>query len=165
MRRTASEILRNLEIRVARLEKSARYNARLYPHPEESVYSRDIGYSTGESSYGYKRIERHYDLIIEPIANLRSLRGFYKGDELKDRDIQALKRELRKGREITCMVSPSFSPEGLTNDQLLRVEGNIKPKADLEMLHSEAERYIGDRVIVGDIGIISIDGDKGYLLW
>ena len=166
MRRTASEILSDLEIRIARLEKSSYY----IPSISDSLDPIDNTYSrTKRNEVSGQRFETEqfgqWNRRYTPVMDVRmpSLNRAKPGQKI---DASRLTDDLSRFREETLMMATfnGFNPTNVDS----RVERSIAgQKSNKEMYYDDALDYIRPRstVIMGYHGFYVIDGKKAYFFY
>ena len=161
MRRLASEVLRDLEIRVASLEKSAVY----YPSLENSLDPLSSGFSVEEGSDGQPVYDRHYKSRMSPILSMA--RGFKAGQRLNKKEVRNLIRSLYKEGESTCMVSASFKAKDFSTNN----ERSYANRRSEEQYYDEVADKMDDRdeIIIGKVGVfwfpVGNRGPTGSLIY
>jgi hypothetical protein len=161
MKKLASEVLRDLQIRVARLEKSSAYHM---PSINESLDPVEVGMTIEKGHSGIDVRQRHYGSRYVSVLELRSLRRFKAGQEIDDRAINTLIKELYSGSEYTLMVS-----EFVANKFDPRMERQISKRSD-EMYWGEASDLLRKasrrgKLIMGSQGFFVIVGRNGYFFY
>jgi len=168
MRRSASEIIRNLEMRIARLEKSSYY----FPSVEDSLDPTDNTYSyTKRNEVSGKRFETEqmgrWNSRYTPVMSVRmpTLKRAKPGQKI---DASRLTNELSRFREETLMMAQFPVKEvNLKNIDPIEERSIGGMRSNKEMYYEEAIRYISRRstVIMGYEGFYVIDGKRGYFFY
>tara|TARA_Y100000591_G_C21513855_1_gene535999 strand:+ start:20 stop:496 length:477 start_codon:yes stop_codon:yes gene_type:complete len=153
--------LKNLQVRIARLERSAVY----YPSLEKSLNPRSTGYSVETGAEGLPVYNRHYESRISPILSMA--RGFKVGQRLSRQEKTRLRRSLQREGDSTCMVSQSFKAKNFS----LKNETRYANRRSEELYYEEVADMLDDRdeIIVGRVGIFVFPfrdrGETGYLIY
>tara|TARA_B100000424_G_C22733422_1_gene397503 strand:+ start:25 stop:501 length:477 start_codon:yes stop_codon:yes gene_type:complete len=145
--------LKNLQVRIARLEKSAVY----LPSLEKSLNPRSTGYSVERGSQGLPVYERHYQSRISPILKVSPSRKA--GERLSSSDIRRLIRNLNSEGDSTCMVSQPIKAKHFS----MKYEDDYANSRSKEHYWEEVADMLDDKdeIIVGRVGIFWFPKNKG----